>query len=123
MTATSTIQDIVTRNMKIAMAVNDTNQQTLANELGISRSSVSQKMTHRVIWSLEDIEKAGKFFRISPAKFLEPNGLLAVDMNDRDGGAIAEPRYFVMPESREWATNSFICGYLCSPVDGYALTA
>ena len=76
MTATSSIQDIVTRNMKIAMAVNDTNQQTLANELGISRSSVSQKMTHRVIWSLEDIEKAGRFFRISPAKFLEPNGLL-----------------------------------------------
>lgn len=76
MTTTGSIQDIVTRNMKIAMAVNDTNQQTLANELGISRSSVSQKMTHRVIWSLEDIEKAGRFFRISPARFLEPNGLL-----------------------------------------------
>ncbi len=71
-----TLQDVVTRNIKVAMALYDAKQKDLANALGVERSSISQKITRRVAWSLEDVEKAGRFFGISPARFLEPNGLL-----------------------------------------------
>ena len=56
------LQDIVTRNMKVAMTLRNVKQKDLANALGVDRSSISQKMTRRVAWSLEDIEKASDFF-------------------------------------------------------------
>ena len=68
------IQDIVTRNMKVAMALHDVNQQKLADALGVSRSSISQKMTHRVVWSLEDIEKASELFQVSPEALVAGHG-------------------------------------------------
>lgn len=57
------LQDIVTRNMKVAMTLRNVKQKDLANALGVDRSSISQKMTRRVAWSLEDIEKASDFFQ------------------------------------------------------------
>ena len=54
------LQDIVTRNMKVAMTLRNVKQKDLANALGVDRSSISQKMTRRVAWSLEDIEKHWK---------------------------------------------------------------
>ena len=70
----SGIQDIVTRNMKVAMALHNVNQQKLADALGVSRSSISQKMTHRVVWSLEDIEKASELFNVSPEALVAGHG-------------------------------------------------
>lgn len=52
--------------MKVAMTLRNVKQKDLANALGVDRSSISQKMTRRVAWSLEDIEKASDFFHVKP---------------------------------------------------------
>lgn len=52
------LQDIVTRNMKVAMTLRNVKQKDLANALGVDRSSISQKMTRRVAWSLEEYRKS-----------------------------------------------------------------
>lgn len=68
------LQDVVTRNMKIAMTLRDVKQKDLANALGMDRSSISQKMTRRVAWSLEDIEKASGFFHVKPEALVAGQG-------------------------------------------------
>lgn len=68
------LQDIVTRNMKVAMTLRNVKQKDLANALGVDRSSISQKMTRRVAWSLEDIEKASDFFHVKPEALVAGHG-------------------------------------------------
>jgi DNA-binding XRE family transcriptional regulator len=68
------LQTIVTRNMRVAMAIRGTNQKELGNALGLARSSISLKMTGRVVWSLEDIEKAAHFFNVRPDQLVAGHG-------------------------------------------------
>ena len=70
-----TLQEIVSKNIQIAMIVANKNQQSIATALNIGRSTVSQKIHGRVAWTLEDIEKAAKFFNIEPAALVGPQGL------------------------------------------------
>ena len=68
------LQDIVTRNMRIAMAAKNVRKKDLAEALGVDRSSISQKMTRRVNWNLEDIEKASGFFHVKPEALVAGQG-------------------------------------------------
>ena len=68
------LQDVVTRNMRVAMALRGVNQTKLAEALGVDRSAISQKMTRRVAWSLEDIEKASGFFNVNPEALVAGHG-------------------------------------------------
>ena len=74
--ATGTLQNVVTVNMRVAMAVAGVSQARLSKVLGMSPSALSQKMKNRISWSIEDMEKAGRYFNIEPAKFLQTNGFL-----------------------------------------------
>ncbi len=60
--------------MKVAMTLRNVKQKDLANALGVDRSSISQKMTRRVAWSLEDIEKASDFFHVKPEALVAGHG-------------------------------------------------
>ena len=68
------LQSIVTRNMRVAMAIRGVNQKQLAHVLGIATSSMSQKFTGRTAWSLEDIEKASGFFHVKPEALVAGHG-------------------------------------------------
>ena len=70
----SGIQDIVTRNMKVAMALHNVNQQKLADALGVSRSSISQKMTHRGVSSIDEIDKASQLVNECPEALVPGHG-------------------------------------------------
>ena len=61
--------------MKVAMTLRNVKQKDLANALGVDRSSISQKMTRRVAWSLEDIEKASDFFHVKPEALVSGDDL------------------------------------------------
>ena len=74
--ATQSLDSIVAVNVKVALALRGKTQADLARALGISRGAVTFKMKGRSPWSVPDIEKAGEFLGIQPAKFLDPNGLL-----------------------------------------------
>ena len=68
------LQEIVTRNIKVALALRGLNQKDLANVLGFATSSLSQKFTGRNRWNLEDISKAARFFNVEPAALVAGHG-------------------------------------------------
>ena len=65
-----TLNNIVTRNMRIELAANGLQQKDLANALGITTASMSAKFTGRSMWNLSDIEKASGFFKTSPERLI-----------------------------------------------------
>lgn len=101
-TATIPLETIISRNVKVALALRDKNQTDLSRALGVSRATISQKIHGVCSWTIADMEKVGQFLDIAPSRLLDPAGVVS---------------------SANLLDNSFICGYLCSPVDGYALTA
>ena len=70
------LEEVISTNMRLALALRKKNQSDLSRALGVSSGLVSQKMHGTTSWTIADMEKAGQFLRIAPAKFLEPNGLL-----------------------------------------------
>lgn len=69
-----TLQDIVSRNIKIALVLHETNQKELAKALGFKPSAISQKMAGSVNWNLVDIEKAAHFFGVRPERLVAGSG-------------------------------------------------
>lgn len=70
------LETVISRNVKVALALRDKNQTDLSRALGVSRATVSQKIHGVCAWTIADIEKAGQYLSIEPAKFLDPHGLL-----------------------------------------------
>ena len=68
------LQAIVTRNIRVAMALRGANQKDLAKVLGIATSSMSQKFTGKTLWNLVDIEKASGFFNVKPEALVAGHG-------------------------------------------------
>ena len=75
-TARTSLESIISINMKVALAVRNKSQADLARGLGVSNGVISQKMRGRTAWTIPDMEKAGEFLGIQPARFLEANGFL-----------------------------------------------
>ena len=71
------LQSIVTQNMRIAMAMRGVSQKDLAAAMGFNPSAISQKMTGRVLWNLEDIEKASGYPRGTKVQIHAPERLPA----------------------------------------------
>ena len=69
------LEEVIPTNMRLALAL-ARKSIGLSRALGVSSGLVSQKMHGTTSWTIADMEKAGQFLRIAPAKFLEPNGLL-----------------------------------------------
>ena len=65
-----TLQQIVSDNMLLAIASRRITRAKLAAGLGVSGSLISQKIKGRTSWTLEDMEKAGRYLNIEPAWFL-----------------------------------------------------
>jgi transcriptional regulator with XRE-family HTH domain len=68
------LQEIVTRNIKVAMVLRNINQKELAKALGYTPSAISQKVTGRVDWNLVDIEKASGFLNVKPEALVAGHG-------------------------------------------------
>ena len=52
------------------MAARKLNQQQIADALGISRPAVSQKLSGKHVWTLDDIEKVSDFLHVKPETLL-----------------------------------------------------
>lgn len=62
----STLQKIVTRNMRMELAYNGFIQKDLAAAIGITTASLSAKFSGKTNWNLVDIEKAATLFHTRP---------------------------------------------------------
>ena len=142
------LQQIITDNMFWLKRRSKVRQSDLAKGLGISQPTLSQKYSRAIAWTINDLAKAAVFFEVPVSylvtnNFIEPSseyqlrGNLATDIShhelaapsgvryfrrpddtDRQGGADARPRFFVMPETNRLAlrapdsSDTFACFFL-----------
>lgn len=133
------LQQIITDNMFWLKRRSKVRQSDLAKGLGISQPTLSQKYSRAIAWTINDLAKAAVFFEVPVSylvtnNFIEPSseyqlrGNLATDIShhelaapsgvryfrrpddtDRQGGASARPRFFVMPETNRLALRAPEC--------------
>lgn len=89
-----TLQNIISQNMRMALAYRHESGRSLARAFGVSQGLISQKMTGRTSWTIEDMEKAGRYLCIEPAWFLraheisEPQLVGPVGLEPTTGGLL-----------------------------------
>lgn len=92
---------IICDNMRVALAMRNKNQSDLSRAFGVSRTLISQKMRGVTSWTIQDMEKAGKYLQIAPFKFLDPNGLTSEwgrrGLNPGPAGPGSKPLRGIMP--------------------------
>lgn len=133
------LQQIITDNMFWLKRRSKVRQSDLAKGLGISQPTLSQKYSRAIAWTINDLAKAAVFFEVPVSylvtnNFIEPSSEYrlrdnhAVDISrrelaapsgvryfrrpddtDRQGGADARPRFFVMPETNRLALRAPEC--------------
>lgn len=59
-----TLQEDITRQVKIYMSLNDLSQSKLGDLIGLSQTAVSSRLKGRVKWSLRDIEALNEYISI-----------------------------------------------------------
>lgn len=84
-----TLQQIISDKMVLAIASRHITRAKLAEGLGVSGSLVSQKIKGRTSWTIEDMEKAGRYLNIEPAWFLRAHD---IDAPEFVGPLGLEPR-------------------------------
>ena len=70
-----TLQQIISDNMLLALAARRLNRAKLAEGIGVSGGLISQKLRGRTNWTIEDMERAGRFLDIEPAWFLRSHDI------------------------------------------------
>lgn len=68
------LQDRVTYNMKVLIAIRQTSQKDLAQAMGIAAPTLSQKFSGRTRWNMDDIEKASDFLDVKPEALVAGHG-------------------------------------------------
>lgn len=92
-----TLQNIISQNMRLALAYKHESGRSLARAFGVSQGLISQKMTGRTSWTIDDMEKAGRYLGIEPAWFLrsheisEPQWVGPLGLEPRTGGLLPAP--------------------------------
>lgn len=71
-----TLQQIISDNMLFALAARRLNRAKLAEGIGVSGGLISQKLRGRTNWTIEDMEKAGRYLNIEPAWFLRAHNVM-----------------------------------------------
>lgn len=71
-----TLQQIISDNMLFALAARRLNRAKLAEGIGVSGGLISQKLNGRTNWTIEDMEKAGRYLGIEPAWFLRAHNVM-----------------------------------------------
>lgn len=133
------LQQIITDNMFWLKRRSKVRQSDLAKGLGISQPTLSQKYSRAIAWTINDLAKAAVFFEVPVSylvtnNFIEPSSEYQLEHNvpvdisrrelsapsgvryfrrpddtDRQGGADARPRFFVMPETNRLALRAPEC--------------
>ena len=88
-----TLQQIISDNMRFALAARRLNRAKLAEGIGVSGGLISQKLRGRTNWTIEDMEKAGRYLNIEPAWFLRAHNVMGepvgpLGLEPRTGGLL-----------------------------------
>lgn len=140
--ASERLQEIVTKNIRVRLALYNVKQTTLAEALLQTQAGLSAKINRKSEWTVADIANAAAFFHEPVENLITSSTLDAIsggseyqlnqngsvdisrrelaasagvryfrrpDDTDRQGGADARPRFFVMPETNRLALRGPEC--------------
>lgn len=71
---TTSLQDRVTLNIKMLLTLQSSKQKQLAKGIGISPTTLSDKISGKIRWNLDDIEKASDFLHVKPETLVAGHG-------------------------------------------------
>ncbi len=71
------LEEVISRNIRRALMLRSKNQSDLSRAFGVSPATISQKMHGICAWTIADIDKAGRYLNIAPARFLDPSGVVS----------------------------------------------
>ena len=95
------LQLTITENIYMLKRRTKVKQEVLAKALHISQSTLSQKFSGQVRWSISDLAYAADFFEVSAA-WLISNNFISPDNSRRElAGATPGARFFVEPDDGE----------------------
>ncbi len=112
--ASERLQDVVTKNIRIRLALWGVTQATLADAMHMAQATLSLKLNRKTDWTLADIANAADFFREPSGNFVSTSTLDAI-ANDSDyqtqdaspsysresTGLVGSPRYLRKPDAAD----------------------
>lgn len=82
-------QEVVSRTVRVYMAAHDETQEALALALGVARSTITQKLSGRIRWTLSDLERLRGHYGVAVPALLEGRVLEALGVKPGEGRPLA----------------------------------
>ena len=100
------VENVISFNVKVMLTATGKSQSSLADYLGVRRSTISVKLSGKTQWSVPDLVNTANFLDTTPEALMDDSMMKTINRMGIQQGSLtpagaAMPRYFVMPESSE----------------------
>ena len=100
------VENVISFNVKVMLTATGKSQSSLADYLGVRRSTISVKLSGKTQWSVPDLVNIANFLDTTPEALMDDSMMKTINRMGIQQGSLtpagaAMPRYFLMPESSE----------------------
>ena len=100
------VENVISFNVKVMLTATGKSQSSLADYLGVRRSTISVKLSGKTQWSVPDLVNTANFLNTTPEALMDDSMMKTINRMGIQQGSLtpagaAMPRYFLMPESSE----------------------
>ena len=100
------VENVISFNVKVMLTATGKSQSSLADYLGVRRSTISVKLSGKTQWSVPDLVNTANFLDTTPEALMDDSMMKTINRMSIQQGSLtpagaAMPRYFLMPESSE----------------------
>ncbi len=100
------VENVISFNVKVMLTATGKSQSSLADYLGVRRSTISVKLSGKTQWSVPDLVNTANFLDTTPEALMDDSMMKTINRMGIQQGSLtpagaAMPRYFLMPESSE----------------------
>ena len=100
------VENVISFNVKVMLTATGKSQSSLADYLGVRRSTISVKLSGKTQWSVPDLVNTANFLDTTPEALMDDSMMKTINRMGIQQGSLtpagaAMPRYFLMPESPE----------------------
>ncbi len=100
------VENVISFNVKVMLTATGKSQSSLADYLGVRRSTISVKLSGKTQWSVPDLVNTANFLDTTPEALMDDSMMktinrMGIQQGSPASAGAAMPRYFLMPESSE----------------------
>ncbi|WP_101618133.1 helix-turn-helix domain-containing protein [Bifidobacterium margollesii] len=89
------IEKTISFNVKLRLAAKNMNQTDLANYLGVTRSTISVRLSGKSAWSVPDLVNTSNFLETTPADLMDDSLMIQMHRNEKTAAGNSRPRFLV----------------------------